>query len=258
MPSCQVASDVQTAPDGLATFRVSVDITPPSDKAVISGISGGEATVNSWGLGDGTNNNSDDIFTGSDNEWVESINNIQFIDFNANGGSLSLDNFIGFFKSITIVNAQSTNDFVSLKVNNTVFDLGATANKIDLIDLELETSINNITDFAIGTGNTSATNKWAVEGINIVIQISDTNLSNPDINQEEIESFKLFPNPAKNRISFNINPIKKQIFDVTGKLVKVENNSKNTMDISTLKSGIYIVKVQTEEGNIHFKKLLIE
>ena len=251
-------SDVQTAPDGLATFRVSVDITPPSDKAVISGISGGEATVNSWGLGDGTNNNSDDIFTGSDNEWVESINNIQFIDFNANGGSLSLDNFIGFFKSITIVNAQSTNDFVLLKVNNTVFDLGATANKTDLIDLELETSINNITDFAIGTGNTSATNKWAVEGINIVIQISDTNLSNPDINQEEIESFKLFPNPAKNRISFNINPIKKQIFDVTGKLVKVENNSKNTMDISTLKSGIYIVKVQTEEGNIHFKKLLIE
>jgi hypothetical protein len=251
-------SDVQTAPDGLATFRVSVDITPPSDKAVISGISGGEATVNSWGLGDGTNNNSDDIFTGSDNEWVESINHIQFIDFNANGGSLSLDNFIGFFKSMTIVNAQSTNDFISLKVNTTVFDIGATENKTDTIDLELETSINNITDFAIGTGNTSETNKWAVEGINIVIQISDNSLSNPNINQEEIETFKLFPNPANNQISFNINPVETQIFDVTGKLLKFDNTRKNTMDISTLNSGIYIVKVQNEKGYIFFKKLLKE
>ncbi|MGJ8762176.1 MAG: T9SS type A sorting domain-containing protein [Polaribacter sp.] len=251
-------SAVQTAPDGLATYRISIDVTPTSDKAVISGISGGPSTENSWGLGDGTNGNSDDIFTGSDNEWVESINNIQIVDFKANGGSLNVDNFSGFFKSITIVNAQSTNDFVSLKVGTTAYNTGRLANKTEILDLELETSTNNITDFAIGIGNTSTTNKWSIEGINVAVQLNDANLSNSDINQEQIEPFLMFPNPAKNEITFNFNSIKTQIFDVTGKLVKVDNNRKNTIDISTLKIGIYIVKVQTEEGGIFFKKLLKE
>ncbi|MGJ8744027.1 T9SS type A sorting domain-containing protein [Polaribacter sp.] len=251
-------SDVQTAPDGLATYRISIDVTPSSDKAVISGISGGTATENSWGLGDGTNSNSDDIFTGSDNEWVESINNIQIVDFNANGGSFTSDNIIVNFKSLVIVNAQSTNDFVSLKYNDTNIDVGRLENQTQEIDLETILNTDSINEFAIGVGNSEATNKWAIEGINVIIKFEENRLSTSDINQNKIEPFSVFPNPAKNQISFNRYSVKTQVFDLTGKLVKVENNRKNTIDISTLQNGIYIVKVQTEKGNIYFKKLLIE
>jgi hypothetical protein len=201
-------SDVQTAPDGLATYRVSIDVIPPSDKAVISGVSGGTATENSWGLGDGTNSNSDAIFTGSDNEWLETINNLQIVDFNANGGSLTSDNIKANFKSITIVNAQSANDFVTLKFNESNIDVGRLENQTHEINLEAIFNSDAIEEFGIGTGNTESTNKWSVEGINVAVQLNDSNLSNSDIYQEQIEPLLMFPNPAKNQISFNINPIK--------------------------------------------------
>ncbi|MGJ8744028.1 T9SS type A sorting domain-containing protein [Polaribacter sp.] len=249
-------SDVQTAPDGLATYRISIDVTPTSDKAVISGVSGGDATENSWGLGDGTNSNSDDIFTGSDNEWVESINNIQIVDFNANGGSLTVDNFSGFFKSITIVNAQSVNDFVSLIVDATTYNPGRLANKLETLDLELETSTTNITDFAIGTGNDSATNKWSVEGINIAIEINDSSLSTSEINQEEIVPFVLFPSPANNQISFNMPLHTVKIIDVTGKELKTFSKETKNIDISDFMSGIYILKGINSEGKTIIKKFI--
>ncbi|MGJ8762178.1 MAG: T9SS type A sorting domain-containing protein [Polaribacter sp.] len=251
-------SDVQTAPDGLATYRVSIDVIPPSDKAVISGVSGGTATENSWGLGDGTNSNSDAIFTGSDNEWLETINNLQIVDFNANGGSLTSDNIKANFKSVTIVNAQSANDFVTLKFNVSNIDVGRLENQTHEINLEAIFNSDAIEEFGIGTGNTESTNKWSVEGINVAVQLNDSNLSNSDIYQEQIEPFLMFPNPAKNQISFNINPIKTQIFDVTGKLVKIDTTRKKTIDISRLKNGIYIVRVQTEEGDIFFNKIIKE
>ncbi|WP_405603986.1 T9SS type A sorting domain-containing protein [Polaribacter sp. Asnod1-A03] len=249
-------SDVQTAPDGLATYRISIDVIPTSNKAVISGVSGGDATENSWGLGDGTNNNSDDIFTGSDNEWIESIKNIQIVDFNANGGSLTVDNFSGFFKSITIVNAQSVNDFVSLKVGTTTYNPGRLANKTEILDLELETLTNNITDFAIGTGNTSTTNKWSVEGIHIAIEINDSSLSTAEINQEEIVSFALFPSPANNRISFNMPLHAVKIIDVNGKELKTFSKEIKNIDISDLMSGIYILKGINAEGKTIIKKFI--
>ncbi|WP_405603984.1 T9SS type A sorting domain-containing protein [Polaribacter sp. Asnod1-A03] len=251
-------SDVQTAPDGLATYRISIDVTPSSDKAVISGISGGTATENSWGLGDGTNSNSDAIFTGSDNEWVESINNIQIVDFNANGGSLTYDNIKANFKSVTIVNAQSANDFVTLKFNESNIDVGRLENQTQEIALEAILNTDSIEEFAIGVGNSEATNKWSVEGVTIAIEYKDNSLSNSEIHQNKIEPFSVFPNPAKNQISFNRYSVKTQVFDVTGKLVKIDITRKKTIDISTLKNGIYIIKMLTEEGDIFFNKIIKE
>lgn len=251
-------SDMQTAPDGLATYKISIDVIPPSDKAIISGSSGGSATANSWGLGDGTDSSQNTIFRGSHNEWVEGINNIQIVDFNANGGQLNSDKIVANFKSVTIVNAQSVNDFVSLKYNATDFDVGRLDNQTQEIDLVTVLDTDVIKEFSIGAGNTEATNKWSVEGIIVNVLFKENTLSISDLNQDQIKEFKLFPNPAKTQISFTINPVKTQIFDITGKLVKVEVNRKNKIDISTLKSGLYIVKVQGEEGNIYLKKLLKE
>ncbi|MGJ8550754.1 T9SS type A sorting domain-containing protein [Winogradskyella wichelsiae] len=249
-------SEVQTAPDGVATFRISIDVTPPNDKAVISGVSGGLSSVKSWGLGDGTDSNSDDIFTGSDNEWVESINNIQVIDFNANGGLTALEDISAHFKSITIANSQSTNDFVSVSIEDVITDIGKSATQMETINLEQATLISNITDFSVGTGNTSATNKWSVEGITVTVLFNESTLSISDTTLQENEAVRIFPNPANQKVFLNIKPLKTEIFDISGKRVKVDNEGNKELDFSNLNDGIYIVKIQTIEGGIVFKKLI--
>ncbi|ANW96115.1 glycoside hydrolase family 107 [Wenyingzhuangia fucanilytica] len=249
-------SDVYTAPDGYATFRVSMDVTPPSNKAVISGISGGTSTQNSWGLGDGTDANMDDIFTGSDHEWVESINNLQIVDFNANGGDLTEDHFTLSFKAITIVNAQSTNDFVSLKFDQTVVDLGKLGNQTQQIDLNSVSSINEITEFSLGTGNDSSTNKWSVEEILISLNIVVGDLSNSTIASEKNQTFKVYPNPTSHIINFNIPIHSVEVINTSGKVVKTNPNLTQSIKILDLSSGVYIIKGITELGATVVKKIV--
>ena len=163
-------SEEQTGPDGLATYKISIDVTPPSDKAVISGLSGGSSTEQSWGLGDGTNANLDDIFNGDEDEWVENIGNITIVDFNPNGGDLKFEYVSAFFKSVVVINAQSRFDRVSLKVGDVLAESGKQLEQVSTIHVDTETGIENITDFTIGVGNAAATNKWSIDGINVLVK----------------------------------------------------------------------------------------
>ncbi|MBU3011373.1 T9SS type A sorting domain-containing protein [Polaribacter vadi] len=249
-------SAVQTAPDGLATFRISIDVTPPTGQAIISGISGGDATANSWGIGDGTDDNQDDVFRGLENEWTESINNIQIVDFNSNGGDLTTENITMYFKAITIVNSQSPNDFVAFKVDDVVSDFGKAENKTETIDIEAVTSSSKITDFAVGTGGTSvSSNKWSVDSISVLVDFNET-LSNTDINVDKEKVFNLYPNPANNRISFNMPLHAVKIIDVTGKELKTFSKETQNIDISDFISGIYVLKGISTEGKTIINKFI--
>ena len=249
-------SATQTAPDGLATFRVSMDVTPMLDEAVVSGDSGGESTENSWGVGTGGNGIQDALFRGSENEWVQNIDNLQIVDFNANGGDLSEGDFMLSFKNITIVNAQSTNDFVSLKFDQTVVDLGKSENQTQLIDLNAVSSINEITSFSLGTGNDSSTNKWSVEEVAITLVIDDSSLSSKIIDSQQNSGFMVYPNPAKFKINFNMPIHSVEVIEAIGKVVKTNSKLIESMDISDLKPGIYIVKGVTELGTTVVKKIV--
>jgi hypothetical protein len=59
----------------------------------------------------------------------------------------------------------------------------------------------------------------------------------------------IVPNPAAHSISFQLDknvPIDKvEVYDMQGKLVRSENNTKNTLDISTLSTGTYLVNVHS-------------
>jgi len=164
-------SELQTTPDGLATFQVSIDVIPPTGKAIISGVSGGDATVHSWGIGDGTDEKQDMIFRGSDQEWAENIHNIRIVNFNANGGDLSPSDFRSIsFDSVTIVNAQTGDrDAVAFAVNGDTTDLGigGIKYKTETVSLLGITGIDTLTTFAIGVGESpqQSINKWSVEGI---------------------------------------------------------------------------------------------
>ena len=76
-----------------------------------------------------------------------------------------------------------------------------------------------------------------------------------------IDSFSLYPNPVtngvitittKDNLSKNI-----QIFDVLGKQVFATTTSKTAIDISSIKRGIYIIKVE-EAGHFATRKLVVK
>lgn len=76
-----------------------------------------------------------------------------------------------------------------------------------------------------------------------------------------LESFKMFPNPANsNKIYFKIteDDVTINIFSILGKLVKSAKVShlKNSIDISNLSKGVYLVKINS--GNQFITKKLIK
>ena len=73
-------------------------------------------------------------------------------------------------------------------------------------------------------------------------------------------SFSLYPNPTNTGSvsisSNNSEAISVQVFDILGKQVKNETLTNNTLNVSNLKSGIYIVKI-TQNNASTTKKLVI-
>ncbi len=104
--------------------------------------------------------------------------------------------------------------------------------------------------------------------------ITDTNLTytitNDDvtlgINDFEMGSLKLYPNPAKEKITLvnkqNIALQKLDIYDITGRLIynfDMKNSSTETvLDVSLLSSGNYIIIISGEDGGSTTKKLIIK
>tara|TARA_B110000459_G_scaffold36391_1_gene38831 strand:- start:39 stop:2051 length:2013 start_codon:yes stop_codon:yes gene_type:complete len=58
-----------------------------------------------------------------------------------------------------------------------------------------------------------------------------------------LDGNRIYPNPVENTLFFSNYANTVQIFDVTGKLVVSENNNMNSMDVSKLDNGIYLIEV---------------
>lgn len=66
----------------------------------------------------------------------------------------------------------------------------------------------------------------------------------------------LYPNPTTSQLTIaNIQSqvVSVRILDVTGKVVKTEVPTNNTIDVSNLINGVYFIQVQTKEGMHHSK-----
>lgn len=94
--------------------------------------------------------------------------------------------------------------------------------------------------------------------IDSVVFSFDASLSSTDVS---LNDFSMFPNPATDIVHFKSSDKLKSVsvYDVTGKTV-VQSNSivNNQIDVSHLRSGICIVKVESAEGNRGIKKLIIK
>ena len=103
-----------------------------------------------------------------------------------------------------------------------------------------------------------------VSGIKIIIgKNSLTSSIDEQVNLIEPIEASIYPNPSKGILNIesatkNISSV--QVFDITGQLIlesTIENdNSKVSLDISNYKHGLYIIKINSIEGNNIIKKVL--
>jgi hypothetical protein len=272
-------SGIITAPDNLATYQVSIDVTPPSGKAIMSGISGGASTVNAWGFGgDGRDGTKELLFWGSNNDWVENINNIQIINFNANGGELIPATVEGIFKSVSIVNGHSgAKDAVAFVVNGDTTDIGDLTSNPETIDLETVTGANQITSFTLGNGASpdQPSNKWSVEGIDVRVGFntvgSTLNKSVTNVNiVEKVDKFAkvekqntvvIYPNPAKESLTIDFGvheTVKYRLINTLGQVVQTGNfdNRKTVVYLNSINRGFYILELITSKGRSSHKIII--
>ena len=76
------------------------------------------------------------------------------------------------------------------------------------------------------------------------------------INDNLMADFKVYPNPVQDRLYIEtLTQIQSiEVYDIYGRVQNLRNSEtqklRNSIDVSDLNSGIYFVKVKTEEGNI--------
>ncbi|WP_204345387.1 T9SS type A sorting domain-containing protein [Psychroserpens algicola] len=92
---------------------------------------------------------------------------------------------------------------------------------------------------------------------NKVVIIRDTNLSVTDFTVDN--TFKLYPNPTSNVVTIDVNNDIEtiQLIDINGKLIKhmSGNHNNNTIDLTHLRSGLYLVKVVFYGGHTATKRI---
>ena len=95
-----------------------------------------------------------------------------------------------------------------------------------------------------------------------IFRIVDTSLS---VNNFNKNGLSLYPNPAKTEIfinnSHNIVLSQVKIFDLTGKLVlakTLENNDVQSINISSISSGMYLISLEDVTGNQFQSKLVVQ
>jgi hypothetical protein len=71
---------------------------------------------------------------------------------------------------------------------------------------------------------------------------------------------KVYPNPAHNFVNIEGNSLKQvQLFDRTGKILATKTiaNSITQLNIQSLASGVYTVRMIDNKGNIHIRQIVV-
>jgi len=96
---------------------------------------------------------------------------------------------------------------------------------------------------------TATANDASGETASIIVTISNQSLS---VNENNLSSqISIYPNPVKNQLFIELDNQKVTeitIIDYSGRVVKTINSNVNTINVSDLQQGIYILKVATENG----------
>ena len=74
--------------------------------------------------------------------------------------------------------------------------------------------------------------------------------------------FTLYPNPVKDHLSLRfddgVEPESVELFDLAGRLVGTKPNGLECIDMSTMSSGVYLLRITTKDGTRYHEKVLKE
>jgi hypothetical protein len=77
-----------------------------------------------------------------------------------------------------------------------------------------------------------------------------------DINESSTEMFNLFPNPVNNMLQIKSNiagMLNAEVFDFSGRMVLRKQVANESMDLSQLEAGMYLVKISNKEQSKTFR-----
>lgn len=258
---------------GEATMSASISVPVAS--------TGAEETVEFWRSHNNCDINSIDLiyedlvndgFTFERNLYINGDNNSKTAFIKANGGLHNIyyvpNNDIDYFAEIIkfFRNQWEVNEEVNYNISGTVTENGnplvnVTINynhgtqltnaqgqfSITVPENETITITPILNDYIFTPTDTTITASSDIPDINFIAQT---------ISAHEINSinFAIFPNPAANNINISINQINvdMEIYNIIGeKILETKlTNFENSIDISSLKKGAYIIKVNNTVKNI--------
>jgi len=135
------------------------------------------------------------------------------------------------------------NQLTSLNVAN-----GNNINMVASLDPGLYAVNNpNLTCIQIDAGYTPNSSDWAVDA---TVSFS-TNCGTVGIDELSNESLSIYPNPVQHKLFIelaNQEVTEINVIDYSGRIVKTINENVNSINVSDLQQGIYILKVATENG----------
>jgi 1,4-alpha-glucan branching enzyme len=129
---------------------------------------------------------------------------------------------------------------------DTNFPAGVTSTWFDLMDPSGNTTVSNsTTSISIPAGQFRILGNQQAEALSI--------------DEEAFLEFSIYPNPTTTSFNLNTNVSDIEVYDLSGKLVKFFKgnfNRTDTFDISSLHTGMYIVKVENSNNQIKTSKLV--
>ena len=157
--------------------------------------------------------------------------------------------FVGNFGSIEMLYSldYGTNWYNALTINSSNF---TPSNNCQLLSYTIPLgSISSTNGFRVKYNFVHNSGDWEAIIDDFKIEL-DESASNPNLN---LANLSVYPNPVSDmlNINYNENITKLTIYDVAGRSVKsiATNNSMNSINVSDLKSGTYLLSIETESKN---------
>lgn len=160
-------------------------------------------------------------------------------------------------KDIFVQKLDNNGDFVWVNsIGSSAEDQGVSIALGASNNIYLAGHFNGTSDFDFSSGTSNLTSAGSKD-----VYFTKWSQSSVGIGEDLFsESAQLYPNPTTSQLTItNIQTpiVAVNIIDVTGKVVKIEEPTNNTIDVSNLINGVYFIQVQTKEG-MHNSKFIKE
>lgn len=162
---------------------------------------------------------------------------------------------------LVVVSYDFTSHTAKMWVNPAANTLGLANEPTGFLLAETGANVSASNMFFIRQGGANDTPGMIIDEMRYGLSWSSVTPSGPlSVKDNNIDGLKIYPNPVTRgsfQISTDANGVKDVvIFDVLGKQV-VKTVTENTVNVSNLTAGVYIVKV-TENGKTATKKLVVK